>query len=164
MAVMTDQFAEWRAAMCGGILDCGPPGEPTSGYFKRVFNGHPEAVAIWRDGKGQILCKIYSDVPCAVPFESSDPDEIDEILSWCSRYPISYEMFYKIAYEGGQFPPEYSTRLTGKEVADGTPWTPHIGREKIAAARAREDRRAAEQRAKDERRAAREEKRRAKSA
>ena len=161
-----DQFAEWRGALNGAPLDCGPCGEPTSGFFKRLWRGSLEAVAIWRDEEGFLRCKIYSEVKCSVPLETIDADMIDDILSSCSRYPIDYEVFKAVAYSRETWPPEYRTRLTLKEIQNGTAWTAALGRQKLAMQNAadveREEKRAAAECASAARATSREEKRRAK--
>lgn len=138
MADAPDQFDAWRKALGGEIIDAGVLGVPASGFYKRHGRRWLEAVAIWRDQEG-FHSKVFSGIPCAVPFEASGAEWIDEnIFAWCARYPISYEIFCSVAYELKPWPPEFYTKLTGKEIALGTPWTAELGRSKLAAELAKE--------------------------
>jgi hypothetical protein len=122
-----DQYAEWRHALAGHIIDPGAKGAPPSGFFCNHTRNGLEAIAIWRDDDGTLKCKrsIYGDG------SKMTPDEIDELFAACCRYPISYEIYVSVTKEGKPWPVEYQTRLSRDEIKNGVPWTPELGRAKL---------------------------------
>jgi hypothetical protein len=129
---MSDQFAAWRRALKGYPMDCGPRGHPSSGYFMRVTPNGREAVGIWLDPDKEGNYLLWRSLTLTNPSEL-DGQGADEVLATCSRYPIGYDAFISICFENCQWPQEYETRLTIREIQEGVCWTPELGRQKLEA-------------------------------
>lgn len=116
----------WQDALGGKKIDT-EPGNPRTGYYRSQTG--KELVAIWRDDGGVLCChrvnSKYGDG------SKMSAEEIDELFSWVCHYPIPYELF-KLVEGGGTLPPEYTTRLTTKEIQAGAVWTPELGKKKLA--------------------------------
>lgn len=92
-----DQFNWWHQKLAGKDPDW-ERGHPPSGYFRRNFTvnvGEPgkrigkpgtEAIAIWRNDDGEVLCHRTSGFKTP-----QDVDEIEELFAQISRSPVSYE-------------------------------------------------------------------------
>lgn len=124
---MTDQYDAWRRALTGKAIDFGPKGEPPSGFFRHLTKRGIEAVAVWRDGDGNLQCKrsIFGDG------SKMTPEEIDELVGSCGHYPIPYELYTAVTRDGQLWPHEASTKLTMAEIKDGVGWTLELGRKKL---------------------------------
>lgn len=119
---MTDQWKWWKDALAGQPVDS-EVGKPRAGFWKAPGN---EAVAIWYDDDGNACCERQK-------FDGSrmKPDQIDELYSSASRYPIEEEVYRAVAERGEPWPSEYCTRLTLKEIQAGIVWSPELGRKKL---------------------------------
>jgi hypothetical protein len=135
-SIVNDQWAWWAAASTGEA----PPvrdGTPYSGYYRHRWNDKRpldaseikvggartasqimwEAVGIWRDDDGKLVCQrgfpkgtlnIRGDLAKS-PMNGGltmTPEQIDELWSACRLYPISFELFESVMYDGGQWPDE----------------------------------------------------------
>lgn len=124
---MTDDFARWRNALAGQPMDFGAKNDPACGYYRNLTPKGIEAVGIFKEGD-EIKCwrNVYGDG------SKMSIDEIDELFGNVGRYPIPYEIFNHAA-SGGEWPAEYGTRLTMKEIQANVAWTPEYGRKKLGA-------------------------------
>jgi hypothetical protein len=127
---LSSQWDRWQSALDNGTRIESEKGDPASGCYKRNSgDGRVEAIMIWRNETGALECmrNVYGDG------SRMHDDEIDELFSSCSMYPISHADFAATAEEGIPFPPEYGTRLTLDEIKRGVVWTPELGRKKLGA-------------------------------
>lgn len=92
LTTMQDQFAAWAKALTDKAPIDTEVGNPRSGYF-RLKN---EAIAIWRDDDGYLLC-WRSDPKAYTP---SKPDEIDDLFSFACKRPITYEAYQEFVQSG----------------------------------------------------------------
>jgi hypothetical protein len=122
---MADDYARWRNALAGQPMDFGAKNDPACGYYRNLTPKGIEAVAIYKEG-GAFRCwrNIFGDG------SKMAVEEIDELFGNVGLYPVSYEAFIHAA-NGGEWPPEYGTRLTMKEIQANVAWTPDLGIKKL---------------------------------
>ena len=126
---VTDQFARWRHALAGHLIDFGDRGDPASGYYRNPTSKGMEVVAIFRDDLGLVQCirNIFGDG------SEMTLDEIDELFGTCGRYPIPYDLYQAIAERGEPWPEIHQTRLRTKDITAGIVWTEAWARAQLAA-------------------------------
>lgn len=88
----TDQFADWRRALAGGVVDFNQD-HPTPGYWRtrQVKGGPLMPVAVWLDADGVNVQCDGKDIA------------IDRVWPWAARQPVTYEAF-NIRMTTGQWP------------------------------------------------------------
>ena len=128
MSQNTSDYSIWYAALRGERLDY-PADAPPAGYYRQGTSKGWELIAIWYDDG---VCKAWR----SIWGDGSDLDSgrmIGEELSKSFRYPVPWDI-WMAAKAGTPLPPEYQTRLTGKELAAGIICNGELGLKKLAPA------------------------------
>ncbi len=123
MAKDPNEYKLWRAALRGEKIDY-PKDQPPSGYWRQNTSKGVELVAVWRDENGIVRAwrSLYGNGQ-----KLEGGLSIGEELSKAFSYPVPYQIWTE-AKAGKPLPPEYQTRLTMKEAADGAMWTEALGK------------------------------------
>lgn len=124
-----DPWFRWQAALRGERLDLGERGNPPWGYFRfPLSDGRQEAVAVWRDGDGELQClrSIFGSG------EGMTAMQIDDLFA-NEHYAVPVAVFEAVIDRGEPWPELYTTRLRTKDIASGVCWSEAWSRAQLAA-------------------------------
>ena len=126
MSQNTSNYEIWYAALKGQRLPW-PKDAPPAGYWRQGTSKGQELIAIWYEGG---VCKAWRSL-----FGNGQKLEggasIGEELSKCFSFPVPYAIWQDAKTGKTPLPPEFLTRLTGKEIEAGVICTQELGLTKL---------------------------------
>jgi hypothetical protein len=126
LLIEVDPWARWRDAVDGKKLDLGERGKPPVGYFRRkAGQGRWEAIAIWPLGDSLTCSRTIYGNGAKMTVE-----EIDDLFQEPNTFAIPYEVYVSVE-SGEEWPVEYTTSFTTKDIKAGTVWTLEWSRERL---------------------------------